>query len=276
MSVDKVPSRPGTLAGDPLTRWLLSGGVVGPLLFIVVFLIGGATRPGYSAWRNYVSDLALSNQGWEQVANFIVCGFLLIGFAVGLRRVLQAGTAAVWGPLLMGIFGLGLVVAGLFPTDPGRSYPPGAPLTGSPTTFHGWVHGINAIPVFLILGILPFILARRFAKEPVNHAWATYSRIVGAVIIVTFIAGNVIGPLGEHGLIPPLSGLVQRVQISQSAIGSAASAAGEEVLPMAPNRTATSAPTSGCTPMNPRREGIAAPGATGRGGNLTTRHSQPA
>jgi len=40
--------------------------VVGPLLFIVVFLIEGATRPGHGVWRNYVSDLALSDQGWEQ------------------------------------------------------------------------------------------------------------------------------------------------------------------------------------------------------------------
>jgi Protein of unknown function (DUF998) len=202
-----------SLTHSRLTLLLLAGGVIGPPLFIVVFLIEGATRPGYSVWRNYVSDLALSNQGWEQVANFIVCGLLLIGFAVGLRRVLQARKASVWGPLLMGTFGLGLVVAGLFPTDPGRNYPPGAPLNGSPTTFHGWVHGINAIPVFLILAILPFVLARRFAEAPENRAWATYSRIVGAVIILTFIGGNVVGPLGEHGLIPPLSGLVQRIQI---------------------------------------------------------------
>jgi hypothetical protein len=47
------------------TRLLLAGGVVGPLLFIVVFLIEGATLPGYSVWRNQVSDLELSNQGWE-------------------------------------------------------------------------------------------------------------------------------------------------------------------------------------------------------------------
>jgi hypothetical protein len=79
---------------------LLAGGVVAPLLFIVVFLIEGTTRPGYSVWRNAVSDLGLSNQGWEQIANFLVCGLLVLGFAVGLRRVPQSGRAAVWGPLL--------------------------------------------------------------------------------------------------------------------------------------------------------------------------------
>jgi hypothetical membrane protein len=38
-------------------------GVIGPLLFIAVFLIEGATRPGYSAWRNLVSQLATGPGG---------------------------------------------------------------------------------------------------------------------------------------------------------------------------------------------------------------------
>jgi Protein of unknown function (DUF998) len=86
-----------TRGGDRLTRWLLAGGVVGPLSFIVVFLIEGAIRPGYSVWRNNVSELALSDQGWEQIANLLVCGTLCIGFAVGLRRTWRRGRASVWG-----------------------------------------------------------------------------------------------------------------------------------------------------------------------------------
>jgi hypothetical protein len=35
-----------------ITRVLLACGVIGPLLFIIMFLIEGATRPGYSAWRH--------------------------------------------------------------------------------------------------------------------------------------------------------------------------------------------------------------------------------
>src|SRR5213082_3059636 len=42
-----------------ITRLLLACGVIGPLLFIIVFLIEGATRPGYSAWRHAVSQLSL-------------------------------------------------------------------------------------------------------------------------------------------------------------------------------------------------------------------------
>ena len=68
-----------------VTRFLIAGGAIGPPLFIIVLLIEGATRPGYSAWHNYGSSLSLSNQGWMQIANFLVCGLLTLCFAIGLR-----------------------------------------------------------------------------------------------------------------------------------------------------------------------------------------------
>ena len=196
------------------TEFLLGCGVVGPLLFIVVLLIEGATRPGYSVWRNYGSDLELSNQGWEQIANFIVCGLLCIAFAVGLRRIWRTGRASVWGPLLIGIFGLGLVVAGVFVTDPGRGYPPGAPLKGDPQTIHGYIHGINGAVLFnLVLPAACFVLARRFAADPQNRNWATYSWMTGVVILLISVLSIVASPIAENGGFPLPLGLIQRAQI---------------------------------------------------------------
>src|SRR5215469_13856981 len=196
------------------TKLCIAGGVVGPLLFIVVFLIEGATRPGYSVWRNYVSDLALSNQGWEQIANFLVCGVLCIAFAVGLRRVFRTGRAAVWGPLLIGLFGLGLVVAGVFVADPGGGYPPGAPINGNPQTWHAWVHGISGLLLFnVVLPAACFVLARRFAADPQNRHWATYSWITGALILVISIVSTIALPIAENAGFPVVDGLIQRVVI---------------------------------------------------------------
>ena len=201
------------LGRDRLTRWLLAGGVVGPLLFIVVFLIEGASRRGYSVWRNFVSELALSDQGWEQIANFIACGLLCVAFAVGLRRTWRTGKASVWGPLLMAAFGLSLVVAGVFVTDPARGYPPGAPLTGSPQTWHGTIHGTNALVAFGVLTAACFVLARRFALLPGTRGWATYSRVTGALVLVLFVLGTVSGALDENGVLSAPTGLIQRAQI---------------------------------------------------------------
>src|SRR5258708_33020106 len=88
------------------TEFLLFCGVVGPPLFFVVLLIEGATRPGYNGWQTQGSYLALSNQGWEQIANFIVCGLLCIAFAVGLQRIWRTGRGSAWGRRLMGFCGM--------------------------------------------------------------------------------------------------------------------------------------------------------------------------
>ncbi|HYK97592.1 MAG TPA: DUF998 domain-containing protein, partial [Candidatus Acidoferrales bacterium] len=168
--------------------WLLLGGIGGPLLFIVVFLIEGVTRPGYDAFRNMVSDLAMSDEGWQQIANFIICGTLCLGLAVGLSRVWRSGPASVWGPRLVGVFGIGLIIAGVFVTDPARGYPPGAPLTGSPQTLHGTIHGVNAIPTFAALAAAAFVIARRFASRG-DRAWSRYSTFVGFAIVSLFIVG---------------------------------------------------------------------------------------
>src|SRR2546425_13214700 len=109
------------------TRPLLVAGVVGPLLFIVVFLIEGATRPGYSAWRHFVSQLATGPAGWMQVANFLVFGSLMLAFAAGLRQALRPGRASIAAPIFVGLFGSIMIVAGIFVTDPALGNPVGAP-----------------------------------------------------------------------------------------------------------------------------------------------------
>src|SRR5713226_2478320 len=152
---------------SPVTRFLIACGAIGPLLFIIVLLIEGATRPGYSAWHNYGSSLSLSDQGWMQIANFLVCGLLTLCFAVGLRQVLRQGKGSVWGPILLGVFSLGLIVAGLFVTDPNLGYPPGTGTHRSgPQTLHGTVHGVAGLIVFSAVAAASFVLARRFAGDP--------------------------------------------------------------------------------------------------------------
>jgi hypothetical protein len=195
------------------TRWLLAGGVIGPVLFVLVFLVEGATRPGYSAWRNYVSSLSTGPGGWVQVVNFIVCGLLTLGFAIGLRRVVHSGKGSLGGPILLGIFGLGLIVAGVFVTDPSLGYPPGAQGHG-PQTLHGTIHGLAGLIVFTSLSAACFVLARRFAGNPSWPGWALYSVAIGLVVASFFVASTVMSVLDETGVIPNApTGFFQRIAI---------------------------------------------------------------
>jgi hypothetical protein len=53
----------------------------------------------------------------------------MFAFAAGVQRSLDSTS----GPVLLAVFGFGLLIAGLFPPDPVRGYPPGAPTTAKPT-----------------------------------------------------------------------------------------------------------------------------------------------
>ncbi len=187
-------------------RLLLACGAIGPLLFIVVFLIEGATRPHYSAWHHFVSSLSLGPWGWVQIANFLICGVLVLCFAIGLRRVLHPGKGSTWGPILLGIFGLCLIGAGLFVTDPLLGYPPGVPST---PTLHGVLHMLLSLVAFIALLAACFVLARRFAGDPAWRGWAFYSIATGILVVVFFILTDVVEFLNPNGP----AGLVQRITI---------------------------------------------------------------
>jgi hypothetical protein len=196
-----------------VTRLLISCGAVGPILFILVMLVEDATRPGYSAYHNFASDLSVGNQGWIQIANFLVCGILILCFTLGLRQVFRSGKGAVWGPLLLGGFGLSLLIAGVFVTDPSLGYyPPG---TSSTThTLHGTIHGADALFVFGSLTIAIFVLARRFASDPAWRGWALSSLVTGIFFAGFFIACLATAVLDEKGILPNSpTGLLERIAI---------------------------------------------------------------
>jgi Protein of unknown function (DUF998) len=185
-------------------RLLLVGGAIGPLLYIVVFLIEGATRPHYSALYHVVSSLSLGNGGWIQTTNFIVSGALVLGFVIGLRRVLHTGRGSTWGPILLGIIGLCLIGAGIFVTDPRLGYPPGA---SSVTTVHGILHEIFGQLQFFSLMAVCFVLARRDAAAPFGRGWARYSVATGLLVAVFYVAFVLTGVLDGP------AGLMQRICI---------------------------------------------------------------
>lgn len=84
---------PGAASGSSAQRLLLGCGLAGPVLFIGTFLIEGATRPGYDAWRQAVSALGLGPGGGVQRADFIVFGLL-----IGLLRAACARPSRVAPP----------------------------------------------------------------------------------------------------------------------------------------------------------------------------------
>jgi hypothetical protein len=170
-----------TTTATTATRALLACGVVAGPLFILVGLAQMLTRDGFDPVRHPLSLLSLGDLGWIQIGNFVVGGLLFAAAAVGMRRVLHPGRAGTWGPLLIGVYGAGLVIGGVFVADPALGFPPGTP-DGIPDqlSWHGALHSVGPVLASLALLAACFVFARRFAALR-QRRWAVYSVATGLV-----------------------------------------------------------------------------------------------
>ncbi|GGM56281.1 DUF998 domain-containing protein [Dactylosporangium sucinum] len=177
----------------PPSRLLFAGLVAGPL-FVVTFLLEGAFRDGYDPMRHPVSSLALGPYGWVQVVNFVVAGLLALLFAAGLRGRLTKVLVAVWG--------IGLLGAGAFVTDPVSGYPAGTPAVADPATWHGTVHDlVFSLPAFLVLAVAMFAGARRWF----------WSAPFGLVYLALFVLSSV--GFAQTAPFVDVAGLLQRLAV---------------------------------------------------------------
>lgn len=120
-----------------IKRLLTCGLVAGPF-FVLAFLLEGATRVGYDPFRDPISSLAIGPDGWIQSLVFLITGPLIVVFAFGLRQTLKnSSNNSFWGPLLIGLAGIGIIGAGIFTTDPFIGYPAVVPFEALPRTLHG-------------------------------------------------------------------------------------------------------------------------------------------
>lgn len=130
------------------TDVLLFTGAATAVLFVAVLLVEGLLRPGYDPLYHTGSELELGERGWIQRANFFVMGAGVFALFVGIQRTLDS-TA---GPVLLGMFGVGLLIAGVFAPDPVRGYPPGAPTDrDADLTWQARIHDMSGPIMFLAL-----------------------------------------------------------------------------------------------------------------------------
>jgi hypothetical protein len=164
-------------------RGLLACGALAGPLFIAVVVVQALTRDGYNLGEHPLSLLTLGDLGWIQSANFVAAGVLVAAFAVGLRRALR-GRGARSTPLLIGFFGLGLVVAGVFTPDPSLGFPPGAP-EGTPDELsaRAMLHGVGFAVAIGGLTFACLVFARRELAGG-DRRWAAYSVVSAAAALV--------------------------------------------------------------------------------------------
>ncbi len=180
-SITQVSARSGR-SGGALLRW---GVLAGPL-YVVAGLAQALMRDGFDLRHHALSLLTNGSLGWIQVANFVLSGVMVIAAAVGMRRVLRAGPGGRWAPVLTGLYGMGLVAAGIFRPDPALGFPPGTP-PGPPAniSLHGTLHFVSGAVGFLALILACFVMARAFSRMG-RSWWARYSVATGVLFFAGF------------------------------------------------------------------------------------------
>jgi hypothetical membrane protein len=184
-------------------RWLrkaATGGVVGPILFVLGVIVAGTMYDGYSHVGQKISELG--GDGAEnaivQNANFSLLGLLVLGFAWALARVCGP---PLTGPALIALFALSSCMANaLLPCDPGCE--------GESTV--GMLHIVTGLLGFLaaLLGML--VLARHWRDDA---EWSAHARFTKGALLAA-VVGLVCFVVTQAAGAPKYSGLAQRSFVS--------------------------------------------------------------
>jgi hypothetical protein len=169
------------------TRALLACGAVAGPVYVTVAMAQALTRDGFDLARHRFTALTAGDLGWIHKSNMLLVGVLTVLFAVGAAQVLRTGRGAVWGPRLLGLFGVAYVIGGALTADPAAGFPPGAASEMVQTTWQGAAQNASRGASTFLLIATSVVIARHFAATG-RRGWAWFYGLYGAAVPVVFAA----------------------------------------------------------------------------------------
>ena len=178
------------------------GGVVGPVLFTVAWVVSSLRQTSQAATGVQLSGLAATDARDPQLimAAFVVLGCCSIGLGAALRRVAAPKSA---GPWLVMAAGAATVAPGVFRRDHMLLTGPG--FAGE--SWHNQVHDVVSGVAYGAMLAAPLVLGRRFRADP---DWAVLARPVQVLALASAAAMAVFASRA----VQPWNGTVQRVAVS--------------------------------------------------------------
>ena len=176
-----------------VTRSMLGWGVVAGPFYLVIGLVLALTREGFDFAQHPLSVLMLGDGGWMQITNLALSGLMVFIAGVGMTRASARGTG-----IAVGIHGAAMVASAIFPPDPMPGFPPGQ--DGATTMgFSGLLHFAFGGIGFVAFGVAALLFGGWLARHG-ERGRAAWSRVAGVVMLVGFVGGAALGPVGMGGL----------------------------------------------------------------------------
>jgi hypothetical protein len=185
-----------------LGRLAAAGGVAGPVLFTVAWVVSSLRQAGHSAAEVQLSGLAAEDARDPEImmAGFVLLGVGTVLFGAGLSRVAAPRSA---GPWLVVAAGAASVAAGFFRRDHMLLTGPG--FAGE--SWHNQVHDVVSGVAYGAMLAAPLVLARRWRGDP---DWAGLSRPVQVLTLASAAALAVFA----SRIAEPYNGVVQRIAVT--------------------------------------------------------------
>ena len=179
-------------------------GMLFPVMYIIMTILGGALRPGYSHISDTVSELFAPGAPNKQLLDILHVAHALLGilWGIGVWQFVRGSGHSTPA----GMIGAGMIIAvGVVTVATATIFPQDA--WGTPLTFPGQMHKILVLGVLLPFSILSTLLIGFWLKRAgIFPGFGTYSFItVGVVVLLGAFSGATMGT--------PLMGLAERLAV---------------------------------------------------------------
>lgn len=159
-------------------------GIFGPLFFWGTVGLLGVLTPDYSQVSNFISTLGAVGAPYALVqgVNFVVLGFAIGAFGVAMHAWFGDAWRPVPSTVLFWLFGLGVVGAGIFPTDP-------ADPASTTSMLHDAASAVGSLSGILAISLV----SRRLDADErwPRHRFATGGTVAGLLITAGLFASSI-------------------------------------------------------------------------------------
>jgi hypothetical protein len=168
-------------------------------------------NPSYSLFRSVAGNYDLGSYEFLIASSFFSLGFGALALVIGLYRGITQSARSRMGLILLGIWGVGMVLAGIFPANkPGSTVPHTTTVLiagvfpvevqATPETGFSWLHIFAILGSLFSLSLAAIVLSRRFKQDehwyPIHRLAFLLALLMLASTILFFLRGFIhVSPL---------------------------------------------------------------------------------